>query len=45
MLESAGAGGIVGFIAVYAIKKVLRIGVIIVGLFFPALYYEIKDNG
>lgn len=37
MLESAGAGGIVGFIAGYAIKKVLRIGIIIVGLFFACI--------
>jgi uncharacterized membrane protein (Fun14 family) len=36
---SVGVGGIAGFVIGYAIKKILKIVAVIVGLFFAALAY------
>ena len=39
VLFTAGSGGIVGFLIGYAIKKVMKISAIIIGIFFGALIY------
>ncbi len=39
VLASIGFGGIAGFLIGYAIKKVMKLMLIIVGLFFAALAY------
>jgi uncharacterized membrane protein (Fun14 family) len=39
MLASVGFGGIAGFLIGYAIKKVMKLMLIIVGLFFAAIAY------
>jgi len=38
-LESGAAGGVTGFISGWAIKKVVKIGMFIVGLFFAGMMY------
>lgn len=38
-LFTAGSGGIVGFLIGYAIKRVLKILAVIIGLFFGAIMY------
>lgn len=39
MLASIGFGGIAGFLIGYAIKKVMKLMLVIVGLFFAAVAY------
>jgi uncharacterized membrane protein (Fun14 family) len=43
-LFSAGAGGVIGFLAGFAIKKIIKIIAIIAGLFFAALIYFQSQN-
>ncbi|HEY7108310.1 MAG TPA: FUN14 domain-containing protein [Nitrososphaeraceae archaeon] len=43
-LFSAGAGGAIGFLAGFAIKKIIKIIAIIAGLFFAALIYFQSQN-
>ena len=39
MLASVGFGGVAGFLIGYAIKKVMKLMLVIIGLFFAALGY------
>ena len=39
MLASVGFGGVAGFLIGYAIKKVMKLMMVIIGLFFAALAY------
>jgi uncharacterized membrane protein (Fun14 family) len=39
VLFSIGSGGVIGFLAGFAIKKVMKILAVVVGVFFAALIY------
>jgi uncharacterized membrane protein (Fun14 family) len=43
-LFSAGAGGVIGFRAGFAIKKIIKIIAVIAGIFFAALIYFQSQN-
>lgn len=43
-LFSAGAGGVIGFLAGFAIKKIIKIIAVIAGIFFAALIYFQSQN-
>jgi uncharacterized membrane protein (Fun14 family) len=43
-LLSAGAGGVIGFLAGFAIKKIIKIIAVIAGIFFAALIYFQSQN-
>jgi uncharacterized membrane protein (Fun14 family) len=43
-LFSVGAGGVIGFLAGFAIKKIIKILAVIAGIFFAALIYFQSQN-